>query len=64
MYLKIYPTWDEIKDEVSKEDLFEIVVMAKESGIDKAIQNFIEATYSPEHEYDADAAYDAMRECA
>jgi len=40
-----YPTWNEIKDEVSQSDLLEIMDTALELGLELAIQEYIEATY-------------------
>ena len=40
-----YPTWNEIKDEVSQEDLLEIMDTALELGLEVAITDYIEATY-------------------
>jgi len=40
-----YPTWNEIKDEISKDDLLEIMDTALEIGLDEAIKDYIEATY-------------------
>lgn len=40
-----YPTWNEIKDDISKKDLIEIMDTALELGLDVAIQDYIEATY-------------------
>ena len=40
-----YPTWNEIKDEVSQEDLIEIMDTALELGLEVAIIDYIEATY-------------------
>ena len=40
-----YPTWNEIKDEISKQDLLEIMQTALELGLEVAIADYIEATY-------------------
>jgi hypothetical protein len=45
MHLQTYPTWNEIKDEVSKEDLLEIMEAALEIGLKEAQKDYIEATY-------------------
>ena len=62
MYSNEYPTWEEIRGEVSAEELLEIIDVAKEVGLDVAIQDYIEATYEAESVLDIDAAYDAMRD--
>ena len=40
-----YPTFQEIKEEISKDDLLEIMEIALEIGLDEAIKDYIEATY-------------------
>ncbi|MCD4667512.1 MAG: hypothetical protein K8R44_02795 [Sulfurimonas sp.] len=40
-----FPTWNEIKDEVSQQDLLEIMITALELGLEVAIEDYIEATY-------------------
>ncbi|MEN4053284.1 hypothetical protein [Sulfurimonas sp. NWX79] len=45
MQTQTYPTWNEIKDEVSKEDLLEIMDAALDIGLEEAITEYIEATY-------------------
>ena len=40
-----YPTFQEIKEETSKEELLEIMEIALEIGLDEAIKDYIEATY-------------------
>ena len=40
-----YPSWNEIKEEISKEDLIEIMDIALEVGLYEAIKEYIEANY-------------------
>jgi hypothetical protein len=40
-----YPTFQEIKEEISKKELLEIMQTALEIGLDEAIKDYIEATY-------------------
>ena len=40
-----YPSWNEVKEEISKEDLIEIMDIALEVGLDEAIKEYIEANY-------------------
>ena len=40
-----YPQWQEVKAEISKDDLIEIMDIALEIGLDEAIKEYIEANY-------------------
>ena len=40
-----YPTYQEIKEEISKDDLLEIMETALEIGLEEAIKDYIEASY-------------------
>jgi hypothetical protein len=75
MKTKIYPKWEDIINEtymsrnhglqynVSRSDLEDIIEMAREIGIDQAIQDFIEANYEPiDLDTDADYYYDQIKE--
>ena len=59
-----YPSWDEIKENVSETDLKEIIDIALQDNMDieGAIQDYIEAEYEPTMVPDVDAAYDAKRD--
>jgi len=55
MTLTVYPTWDEIKHELSKDDLFCILDDTDERmSIKEAIDEFILANYEPSYERDID----------
>ena len=43
MYYNSYPTFDEVKENLTKEDLIEIIEMAMDSDLETAIADFIEA---------------------
>jgi len=45
MKTQTYPTFQEIKEEISKEELLEIMEAALEIGLEEAIKDYIEATY-------------------
>ena len=45
MKTQTYPTLQDIKEEISKEDLLEIIEAALEIGLDEAIKDYIEDTY-------------------
>lgn len=58
-----YPSWDDIKKEVGKFDLLDIIDAAIKSGyIDEAIKDYIEENYDYETVPDYDAAYDQMKD--
>ena len=55
MTLKVYLTWDEIKHELSKDDLFCILDDAdKKETVGEAINEFIKANYEPRYEREFD----------
>jgi hypothetical protein len=67
MKTPIYPKWEDIISEthmmshvlqynVSRSDLIDIIEMAREIGINEAIQDFIEANYEP-IDFDTDVDY-------
>ncbi len=65
MYTNTYPTFEEIKEQISKEDLIEIVESAislHDGDINLAIQDYVEATYEPIKEFDYDYAYDSYKD--
>jgi hypothetical protein len=75
MKTPIYPKWEDIINEtymsrnhglqynISRSDLEDIIEMAREIGIDQAIQDFIEANYEPiDLETDVDYYYDQIKE--
>jgi len=65
MYTNTYPTFEEIKDEISKKDLIEIIESAislHDGDINAAIQDYVEAEYEPSKEFDCDYAYDSYRD--
>jgi len=62
MYYKNYPSWNEVKEDLSQNDLLEIIEAAQDLGLDEAIQEYIEASYEPSYEVDADALRDAYLE--
>jgi len=45
MINETYPQWQEVKEEISKDDLLEIMDTALEVGLDEAIKDYIEANY-------------------
>ena len=47
-----YPEWHEVKDEISKEELLEIIDYGLEVGLDEAIKEYIEANYCSYEEYE------------
>ena len=55
MKTQTYPTFQEIQEEISKQELLEIMEVALEIGLDEAIKDYIEATYT---------AYEDMEEVA
>jgi|GEM_PF-2812999 len=65
MYTNTYPTFEEIKEQISKEDLIEIVESAMslhDGDINLAIQGYVEATYELTKEFDYDYAYDSYKD--
>ena len=55
MTIEVYPTWDEIKHELSVDDLFCIIDDADEKEtIAEIIDEFIKANYEPRYERDID----------
>ncbi len=62
MYYDSYPTFEEIKKNLTKKDLLEIIEMAMDSDLETAITNFIEAEYEPTKEIDYDYSYDCYRD--
>jgi len=65
MYYNTYPTFDEIKEDLTKQDLIEIIEAAMtlhDGDIDAAIQDYVEAEYEPTKELDLDYAYDSYRD--
>ncbi len=62
MYYNSYPIFDEVKENLTKEDLIEIIEMAMDSDLETAIADFIEAEYEPTKEIDYDYAYDCYRD--
>jgi len=62
-YISEYPSFDEIKDDLTKEDLKDIVEAIMELGlskVDNIIKNFIEANYEPTRVRDIDRERDEM----
>lgn len=57
-----YPSWKEIKCEVSKTDLLDIISAAQDVGIDQAIEDYIKENYEAVLVPDIDAAYEAARD--
>ena len=57
--VNVYPSWDEVKSEVSRLDLLDIIDSALNNDIDDAVKEYIEENYEPRKEIDHDAAYDA-----
>lgn len=62
MHFNSYPTFEEIKEDLTKENLLEIIEMAKDSDLETAINDFIESEYEPVKEIDYDYAYDCYRD--
>lgn len=60
--VKVYPSWNEVKEEVSRSELLDIIDSALDFSIDDAIQEYIEENYEPREEVDPDAAYDAYKD--
>ena len=55
MTIEVYPTWDDIKHELSKDDLFCILDDADGDGkVKEVIDEFIKANYEPRYERDID----------
>ncbi len=55
MTLEVYPTWDDIKHELSKDDLFCILDDADgNETVKEVIDEFIKANYEPRYERDVD----------
>lgn len=58
-----YPSWDEIKANVSKQELLEIVELAiKIDNIQLVIESYIEANYEGTAVPDIDRAYEEARD--
>jgi len=65
MYSNSYPTFDEIKDDLTKEDLLDIfgVAMTSNGGdINTAIQDYIEAEYEPSKVIDYDYSHNSYND--
>lgn len=65
MYYNAYLTFDEIKDDLTKQDLMEIIETAmslNDGDINAAIQDYVEAEYEPIKEFDYDYAYDSYKD--
>ncbi len=64
MYYKEYPTFNEIKEDLSKEELLEIIDMSLDTGlsIDEVISDFIKDTYEDIKVLDVDFAYECYRD--
>ena len=59
--IKVYPTWDEVKDEAEKEDLMYFIDYARDGkDIDDAIEEWIKENYHYVLEEDPDYAYEQM----
>ncbi|ADG92293.1 hypothetical protein Arnit_0628 [Arcobacter nitrofigilis DSM 7299] len=65
MYTNTYPIFEEIKEEILKQDLMEIIESAislYDGNINLAIQDYIEAEYELVKEFDYDYAYDSYKD--
>lgn len=59
---KRYPTWEEIKDSLDREDLVKIINNAIGSTIEESLFDFISKYYEMVEDIDYDRAYDEYRE--
>lgn len=59
---KRYPTWEEIKDDLDKEDLVKIINNSIGSTIEESLFDFISEYYEMVEDIDYDRAYDEYRE--
>ena len=59
---KRYPTWDEIKDDLNREDLVKIINNSIGSTIEESLFDFISKYYEMVEDIDYDRAYDEYRE--
>lgn len=62
--MRIYPTWDEIRLDLTKEDLLGLLDEAidNEREIGAVVFDYIEENYDPEYVEDPDAAYNQMKD--
>jgi len=44
---KVYPDWDEIKNDIDKNDLLAIIEIGIDIGLTYAIQDYIKDNYEP-----------------
>lgn len=44
---KVYPDWDEIKNDIDKNDLLAIIEIGIDIGLTYAIQDYIKNNYEP-----------------
>lgn len=58
-----YPSWGDIKDNISLCDAIEIITCALDCGtIDDAVKDYIKVNFDPIYEDDIDAEYEAWRD--
>lgn len=65
MYTNTYPTFNEIKEDLTKQDLVEIIdnaVSLRDGDINEALKDYIEAEFEPIKEFDYDYAYDSYKD--
>ena len=57
-----FPAWDEVKKDISQEDLRDIIDMAlnNDSNIEEAVTDYIESNYEGKIVVDADAVRDSI----
>ena len=61
MTVKVYPTFSEVSEELSEDELLEILNKYVEHDED-IVNEWIQENYEPECEIDADGLYDKMKD--
>lgn len=63
MYHNIYPAFEEIREDLSKDELIELIEMALDTGdMQESINDFVEAKYQTEKDIDGDFIYEQYKD--